>query len=130
MTTYKFTSESVSEGHPDKLCDQISDAILDAYVAQDPDSRVAIETFASKDLLIVAGEIRSNATVDVEKIARETAAKIGYTSETVGLDAATCKFIANVQEQSPDIAQGVDKGAGTYKEQGAGDQRYYVWVCL
>lgn len=120
--TFKFTSESVSQGHPDKLCDQISDAILDAFLQKDPDSRVAIETFASKDLLIVAGEVRSNATVDLEKIARQTALKIGYDSKEKGLDAATCRFQQNVQAQSPDIAQGVDAGAGKYKKQGAGDQ--------
>ena len=120
--TYKFTSESVSEGHPDKLCDQISDAILDAYLEQDPNSRVAMESFASKDLLLVAGEVRSTGTVDLESIARNTAQKIGYTHEELGLNGATCRFMANVQEQSPDIAQGVDKGTGTYTAQGAGDQ--------
>ena len=119
---FKFTSESVSEGHPDKLCDQISDAILDAFLSQDPHARVAVETFASKNLIIVAGEVRSSANLDYEAIARQTALDIGYDAPEKGLDGRSCRFICNVQQQSPDIAQGVDVGSGKFKEQGAGDQ--------
>ena len=109
MSYYTFTSESVSEGHPDKLCDQVSDAILDAFIKEDPNSRVAVETAASKDLLIVAGEIRSEASLDIEAIARKTCLNIGYDANHKGLDGANCRFISNIQQQSADIAQGVDE---------------------
>ena len=98
--------------------DQVSDAILDAYLAQDKDSRVAIETFASKDLLIVAGETRSNAQIDLESVARKAAAEIGYDSPEKGLDALNCKFMLNVQEQSADIAQGLIRERENIKSKG------------
>ena len=115
-----FTSESVSEGHPDKLCDQISDAILDACLAQDPNAHVACECFATTDFVLIGGEITTTAVVDYEKVARRVITKIGYTSKEVGLDGNTCKILNLIQTQSPDIAQGVDRG--NIEEQGAGDQ--------
>lgn len=115
-----FTSESVSEGHPDKLCDQISDAILDACLAQDPNAHVACECFATTDFVLIGGEITTTAVVDYEKVARRVITKIGYTSKEVGLDGNTCKILNLIQTQSPDIAQGVDRG--NVEEQGAGDQ--------
>ena len=110
-----FTSESVGEGHPDKLCDQVSDAILDAYLAQDPNARVACEALVSRNDLIVAGEITAKAKVDIAKIARGVIKDIGYTDPAYGFDYKTCKITAHIHQQSPDIAMGVDKG-------GAGDQ--------
>lgn len=110
-----FTSESVSEGHPDKLCDQISDAILDAFLAQDPSSRVACECLVTTGLLVIAGEITSTGTVDFAKLAREVIRDIGYTKAEYGFDYRVCGILNVVQKQSPDIAMGVDKG-------GAGDQ--------
>ena len=115
-----FTSESVSEGHPDKLCDQISDAILDACLAQDPNAHVACECFATTDFVLIGGEITTTAVVDYEKVARNVITKIGYTSKEVGLDGNTCKILNLIQTQSPDIAQGVERG--NIEEQGAGDQ--------
>lgn len=115
-----FTSESVSEGHPDKLCDQISDAILDACLAQDEKSHVACECFTTKDFLVIGGEITTTARVDYEKIAREVMVKIGYTSSELGIDGNNCKILNLIQTQSPDIAQGVDRGS--VEDQGAGDQ--------
>ena len=115
-----FTSESVSEGHPDKLCDQISDAILDACLAQDPNAHVACECFATTDFVLIGGEITTTAVVDYEKVARRVITKIGYTSKEVGLDGNTCKILNLIQTQSPDIAQGVDRG--NIEEHGAGDQ--------
>jgi S-adenosylmethionine synthetase len=115
-----FTSESVSEGHPDKVCDQISDAVLDACLAQDPESRVACETLATTDLIVISGEITTNAHIDWEKIARGAVAKIGYVDANVGFCADTCKVMICIHKQSPDISQGVT--AGRSKEQGAGDQ--------
>ena len=115
-----FTSESVSEGHPDKLCDQISDAILDACLEQDPCSRVACECFATTNLLVIGGEITTKAKVDYEKIARDVMVKIGYTSAELGIDGYNCQILNRINTQSPDIAQGVDRG--TVEEQGAGDQ--------
>ncbi|AHI53159.1 methionine adenosyltransferase [Spiroplasma culicicola] len=112
-----FTSESVSEGHPDKLCDQISDAILDACLEQDPNSRVACETMATKDLVIVSGEITTIAKVDYEQQVRRILAKVRYNNAATGIDANTCEVLVKLKEQSPDIAMGVD-GA----ELGAGDQ--------
>jgi S-adenosylmethionine synthetase len=115
-----FTSESVTAGHPDKVADQISDAVLDAVMAQDPMGRVACETLLAKELVVVAGEITTTANVDFEKIARETLREIGYTSPDTGIGCDTCKVMVSVSKQSPDIAMGVDaKGS---KEQGAGDQ--------
>lgn len=115
-----FTSESVTAGHPDKVADQISDAVLDAVFSQDPYGRVACETLLAKELVVVAGEITTNATVDYEKIVRETLREIGYTSPETGIGADTCKVIVSVSKQSPDIALGVDERGD--KEQGAGDQ--------
>ena len=122
MSEYLFTSESVSEGHPDKVADQISDAVLDAVLAQDPKARVAAETLVATDLCVLAGEITTTAKVDYEKIARETIARIGYTDPSLGFAASTCKFLVNYGVQSPDIAQGVNEGEGLDLEQGAGDQ--------
>lgn len=106
---YYFTSESVSEGHPDKMCDQISDAILDAILEQDPMARVACETATSTGLILVIGEISTSAYVDIEKIVRETVREIGYTRGKFGFDAETCGVLVSIKEQSADIAQGVDK---------------------
>jgi len=117
-----FTSESVSQGHPDKVCDQISDAILDAMLAQDPNSRVACETLVTTGLVVVAGEISSKAVVDYQSVVRKTIAEIGYNKPGLGFDAEGCAVMISVHEQSPDIAQGVNKGKGLHKEQGAGDQ--------
>ncbi|NLB67464.1 MAG: methionine adenosyltransferase [Bacteroidales bacterium] len=114
---YLFTSESVSEGHPDKVADQISDSILDDFLRQDPESRVACETFVGTGLVIVGGEITSKSYVDIQTIARNTIRHIGYTKSEYRFDADSCAVISAIHEQSPDIAQGVDK-----KEQGAGDQ--------
>jgi S-adenosylmethionine synthetase len=119
--TYLFTSESVSEGHPDKVCDQISDAVLDALLAQDPNARVACETLVKNGLVVIAGEITTNAYADLESVARDTIRGIGYRSE-MGFDGDSCGFVAAIGRQSPDIAQGVDEGKGLDLEQGAGDQ--------
>ena len=117
---YLFTSESVSEGHPDKVADQISDAILDAMLAQDPDSRVACETLVTTGTVVVAGEITTKAYVDIQEIVRATIEKIGYTEADYRFEARSCGVMNLLHRQSPDIAQGVDEGAD--KEQGAGDQ--------
>jgi S-adenosylmethionine synthetase len=117
-----FTSESVSEGHPDKVADQISDAVLDAFLAGDPNSRVACESLVTTDYCIVAGEITSLAEVDIAGVVRETIRQIGYTEEGVGFSHKTCKVDVKIHPQSPDISQGVTEGEGLYKEQGAGDQ--------
>jgi len=117
-----FTSESVSQGHPDKVCDQISDAILDAMLAQDPTSRVACETLVTTGLVVVAGEITSKAVVDYQDIVRKTIREIGYTRPELGFDADSCGVMISVHQQSPDISQGVTAGQGLHKEQGAGDQ--------
>lgn len=122
MSEYLFTSESVSEGHPDKVADQISDAVLDAILAQDPTARVAAETLVATDLCVLAGEITTTAQVDYEKIARDTIARIGYSDPALGFAADTCKIVLNYGEQSPDIAQGVNEGEGIDLNQGAGDQ--------
>ncbi len=119
--SYLFTSESVSEGHPDKVADQISDAILDAFLVQDPDSKVACETLVTTGLTIISGEVRSRAYVDVQKIAREVIRQIGYTRSEYMFDADSCGVISAIHEQSPDIAMGVDVGKHE-DEQGAGDQ--------
>jgi S-adenosylmethionine synthetase len=117
-----FTSESVSEGHPDKMCDQISDAVLDAILAQDPRSRVAAETLVKNNLVVLAGEITTNARVNFDAVARKTIRRIGYTDPKIGFDTHTCTVIVAYGEQSRDIAQGVDEGKGLDLDQGAGDQ--------
>jgi len=117
---YIFTSESVSEGHPDKMADQISDAVLDAILAKDPSARVACETLVKTGLVIVAGEITTTAYVDLEDLVRRTVKDIGYDSSDVGFDSETCAVLNGIGKQSPDIAQGVDRGAP--EDQGAGDQ--------
>ncbi len=122
MSSYLFTSESVGEGHPDKLCDAVSDTILDALLAQDPKSRVACETFCKTGFVVVGGEITTTAQIDYAKLAREAIRDIGYTSSDMGFDANTCGVLTAIDEQSPDISQGVTEGVGQYKEQGAGDQ--------
>ncbi len=120
--SYLFTSESVSEGHPDKVADQISDAILDAILAQDKYSRVAAETLCNTGLVVLAGEITSNATVDYQSVARETIKRIGYDNTEYGIDYKGCAVLVAYDKQSPDIAQGVDEGRGLNLDQGAGDQ--------
>ncbi|MCB1173308.1 MAG: methionine adenosyltransferase [Leptospiraceae bacterium] len=122
LQNFLFTSESVSEGHPDKVCDQVSDAILDAHIKGDPASRVACETLVTTDFICVAGEITSAQKVDYEKVAREVTRQIGYTHNDIGFNADTCKVDVRVHEQSPDISQGVTQDAGLHKGQGAGDQ--------
>jgi S-adenosylmethionine synthetase len=117
-----FTSESVTEGHPDKVADQISDAVLDAIMAQDKKCRVACETLVTTGLVFVAGEITTDCYVEIPQIARETIKEIGYNSSRMGFDWQTCSVITSIGHQSPDIAQGVNVGQGLYKEQGAGDQ--------
>jgi len=117
-----FTSESVSEGHPDKVADQISDAILDAYLAGDENSRVACETLVTTDYCLVAGEITSLAKVDIEKVVRNTIREIGYVDDGLGFDVNHCHVEVRIHPQSPNISQGVTEGQGLFKEQGAGDQ--------
>ncbi|MCB9661652.1 MAG: methionine adenosyltransferase [Sandaracinaceae bacterium] len=122
MAGQLFTSESVTEGHPDKVCDKVSDAVLDALLAQDPRARVACETMVKTGYAIIAGEITSKAVVDYPTIIRKAIREIGYTSSDIGFDADTCAVLCAVEQQSPDISQGVDVGKGLDKEQGAGDQ--------
>jgi S-adenosylmethionine synthetase len=117
-----FTSESVSEGHPDKVCDQISDGILDAILTQDPDSRVACETLASRGLVVVTGEITTKAQVDFQEVARAVIKDIGYDDPAIGFDHNSCAVLTAIGKQSPDIALGVDAHTSQSKEQGAGDQ--------
>ena len=119
---YLFTSESVTMGHPDKVCDGISDAILDAMLAQDTKSRVACETMVTTGVAIVSGEITTKANVDIASIVRDTIKKIGYTDPNMGFDFENCAVMINLDKQSPDISQGVTEGRGLHKEQGAGDQ--------
>jgi len=119
---YLFTSESVSEGHPDKVADQISDAILDAILEQDPKARVAAETLCNTGLVVLAGEITTTANVDYINVARETIKRIGYDNADFGIDYKSCAVLVAYDKQSPDIAQGVDEGAGIDLDQGAGDQ--------
>lgn len=122
MNDYLFTSESVSEGHPDKVADQISDAILDAILTQDRHARVACETLVTTGLVVVAGEITTNAMVDYNQIARSAVKRIGYDSSEIGFDYHTCSVLTTFGKQSADIAQGVNEGQGLDLEQGAGDQ--------
>jgi S-adenosylmethionine synthetase len=122
MSSYLFTSESVGEGHPDKVCDAISDAVLDACLEQDPMSRVACETFCKTGFVIVGGEITTKARVDFGSLARQTIKEIGYTSSAMGFDWESCGVLTAIEPQSPDISQGVTEGEGAFKEQGAGDQ--------
>ena len=117
-----FTSESVTEGHPDKIADNISDAILDELLKQDPQSRVACETMVTTGVAIVAGEVTTKAYVDIPKVVRKTIREIGYVDSSMGFDADSCAVMVSLDEQSPDISQGVSEGEGMYKEQGAGDQ--------
>jgi S-adenosylmethionine synthetase len=121
-SSFLFTSESVSEGHPDKMADQISDAVLDAMLAQDKNSRVACETLVNTGLAVIAGEVTSNAQVDLAQTVRDTITEIGYTSSEMGFDAASCAVMVTLDKQSVDIAQGVNEGEGLDREQGAGDQ--------
>jgi len=120
--SYIFTSESVSAGHPDKVCDQISDAILDAYLSADPESRVACETMIKNNLVFVAGEITSTAKPNIEEIVRKTIIEIGYDDDSLGFNGSNCKIKNLLSQQSRDIAQGVNEGEGENLEQGAGDQ--------
>ena len=120
--SYIFTSESVSAGHPDKVCDQISDAILDAYLSADPESRVACETMIKNNLVFVAGEITSTAKPNIEEIVRKTIVEIGYDDDSLGFNGSNCEIKNLLSQQSPDIAQGVNEGEGENLEQGAGDQ--------
>jgi S-adenosylmethionine synthetase len=122
MSSFLFTSESVSEGHPDKVADQISDAVLDAILAQDKRSRVAAETLVKDNLVVLAGEITTNARVNFDEVARKTIRRIGYSDPAIGFDTSTCTVIVAYGEQSRDIAQGVDEGKGLDLDQGAGDQ--------
>lgn len=122
MSRYLFTSESVSEGHPDKICDQISDAVLDACLSQDPLSRVGCESFITSNFLLVGGEITSNAKINIEEIARKVVLDIGYTNEIYGINGKTMEVINKIHTQSSDISIGVTEGEGLYHEQGAGDQ--------
>ncbi len=119
---FLFTSESVSEGHPDKMADQISDAVLDAMLAQDKNSRVACETLVNTGLVVIAGEVTSNAEVDLAQTVRDTVKDIGYTSSEMGFDYASCAVMVTLDKQSADIAQGVNEGEGLDRDQGAGDQ--------
>lgn len=122
MSNYLFTSESVSEGHPDKVADQISDAILDAILQQDPHARVACETMCSTGLIVLSGEITTDATIDYNAIPRGIVREIGYTSSEIGFDASTCAVLTAFNKQSPDIAQGVNRSKDEEMDQGAGDQ--------
>ena len=120
--SHLFTSESVTMGHPDKVADRISDSILDAMLAQDPDSRVACETMVKSDMVIVAGEITTKAVVDIPEVVRGAIRRIGYDDPELGFHCDNCAIIVSVSKQSPDISQGVTEGQGLHKEQGAGDQ--------
>jgi S-adenosylmethionine synthetase len=122
MAGYLFTSESVSEGHPDKVCDAISDAVLDAALAQDKHARVACEAMVKTGYAIVAGEITTSASIDYPRLVRQAIREIGYTDSAMGFDADTCAVLTAIEQQSPDISQGVTAGQGLYKDQGAGDQ--------
>ncbi|MEW6058038.1 MAG: methionine adenosyltransferase [Bdellovibrionota bacterium] len=121
--SYLFTSESVTEGHPDKICDKISDAVLDAYLAQDPKARVAVESLSATGLIVVAGQVTATGNpVDLQEVVRQQIKEIGYDSSDKGFDYKTCAVLSQLDKQSPDISQGVTEGEGLFKEQGAGDQ--------
>ncbi len=122
MKNYLFTSESVTEGHPDKMADQISDAVLDAYLSGDKNSRVACETMITTGLVVLAGEVTSKTNVDFQEVVRNKIKDIGYDHSDKGFDCNTCSVMVSLDKQSPDISQGVTEGEGTFKEQGAGDQ--------
>ncbi|MDR9500765.1 MAG: methionine adenosyltransferase [Desulfurivibrionaceae bacterium] len=122
MSNFLFTSESVSEGHPDKVADQISDAVLDGIIAQDTTARVACETLVNTGMVIIAGEITTSAWVDMPQIVRDTVKEIGYNSSDMGFDSQSCAVLTSIDKQSADIAQGVDEGSGIDLDQGAGDQ--------
>jgi len=122
MTDFLFTSESVSEGHPDKVADQISDAVLDAILTQDQRARVACETLVTTGMAVIAGEITTTAYADLPSIVRQTIKEIGYNDSAMGFDFKTCAVLTSIDQQSPDISQGVTAGEGLFKEQGAGDQ--------
>ena len=122
MNSFLFTSESVSEGHPDKVADQISDGVLDAILAQDPRARVACETLTSTGLIVISGEITTKAQINYIDVARDVVRRIGYNSSEIGFDYQTCAVLTALNRQSPDIAQGVDEGRGLDLDQGAGDQ--------
>jgi len=122
MSQYLFSSESVSEGHPDKVADQISDGVLDAILAQDPKARVACETLTSTGLIVISGEITTSAQINYIDVARDVVRRIGYNSSEIGFDYQTCAVLTALNRQSPDIAQGVDEGRGLDLDQGAGDQ--------
>ena len=119
---FVFTSESVSEGHPDKVADQISDAVLDRLIAEDPSSRVACETLVTTGMALIAGEITTKAYVDMPTVVRDTLREIGYTNSAIGFDYETCAVLTTIDQQSADIAQGVNAGEGLFTSQGAGDQ--------
>ena len=120
--TYLFTSESVAEGHPDKLCDQLSDSILDEALRQDAQSRVAVECFTTTGLILVGGEMTTSAYIDIREIVKKTLTEVGYTNDQYGIDANSCAILTTINEQSADIAQGVNEGEGLFKKIGAGDQ--------
>lgn len=122
LKDYVFTSESVTEGHPDKMADQISDAVLDALFTQDPNSRVAAETMITTGMVVLAGEVTTKANIDFQEVIRNKIKEIGYDDSRKGFDANTCAVLVALDKQSPDIAQGVNEGEGTFKDQGAGDQ--------
>ena len=122
MNDFLFTSESVSEGHPDKVADQISDSILDAILTQDRHARVACETLVTTGLVVVAGEITTHAIIDYNQVVRESVKRIGYNSSEIGFDYHTCAVLTTFGKQSPDIARGVNENEGLDVEQGAGDQ--------
>ena len=130
LQNYTITSESVTEGHPDKVCDQISDAILDNLLAQDPDSRVAVETMVTTGSVHIAGEVTTKGFLDAQRVAKQTLKEIGYTNPEFGMDAEDAGIWTNIHKQSSDISQGVSEGQGEDKEQGAGDQgMMYGYAC-
>ena len=130
MSTFLFTSESVSEGHPDKIADQISDAVLDAVLSRDKHGRVAAETLVATGLVVMAGQITTRASIDYAEIARDIVRRIGYDSSEIGFDYRTCAVLTAFDKQSADISQGVDEGKGLDLEQGAGDQGLmYGYAC-
>jgi S-adenosylmethionine synthetase len=124
--SYLFTSESVTEGHPDKICDQISDAILDEFLKQDPDSRVAVETLTTTGVVMVAGEVTSKARFDIQDVVRKTIKEIGYDNPQYGFDSESCSVLVSLHAQSPDISMGV-----TANDKGPGSRRPgpHVWLC-